>query len=119
MTDVIRQPDLTIIEFDEDYDSLETAALEEMAGVLFGEATHADPPQLLLDLSNTTFIGSTFIRVLLETRKRLNARGGTMAICGVREFCEEVFRAAKLDAILTTYASRREALEAVTSRAAF
>ena len=118
MTDVIRQPDLTLIEFGESYDSLEVTVLEEMAGILLGEATHADPPQLLLDLSNTAFIGSTFLRVLLETRKRLKARGGTMALCGVREFCGEVFLAAKLDAVWTTYPNRHEALEAMASRAA-
>jgi anti-sigma B factor antagonist len=118
MADVIRQPDLTIIELGESYDSLELAALEEMAGVLLGEATHADPPRLLLDLSNTTFIGSTFLRVLLEARKRLRTRGGTMALCGVREFCDEVFRAAKLDVVWTTYSSRREALAAMSTGAA-
>jgi anti-sigma B factor antagonist len=117
MTEVIRQSDLTIIEFGESYDSLETAVLEEMAGALLGEATHADPPRLLLDLSKTEFIGSTFLDVLLKSHGRLNARGGTMALCGVREFCDEVFRAAKLDTIWTMYPSRGEALEAMTPRA--
>ena len=61
MNRVSRDHEVTVIELGPSYDSLDDAALEETGGLLLGEAVHAEPPRLLLDLSGTRFIGSRFI----------------------------------------------------------
>ena len=114
MSRSFRERDVTIIEFGEDYDSLDYQTLEQIGELLLSEATHADPPKLILDLSETQFIGSSFIELLIRTWKRLKERGGTMVLCGVQSFCTEVLQITQLTTIWKIYPSRTEALDAVT-----
>jgi anti-anti-sigma factor len=113
MSRATRQHDVTIVEFGSSYDSLNDAALMETGGVLLGEAIHADPPRLLLDLSATGFIGSRFIELLVRAWKRVKERGGTMALCGVQPFCAEVLRTTRLDGLWESYPSREEGVAAL------
>lgn len=115
MSRSFREHDVTIIEFGEDYDSLDYQTLETIGELLLSEAVHADPPKLILDLSGTQFIGSSFIELLIRTWKRLKERGGTMVFCGVRPFCTEVLQITQLTSLWEMYPSRTEALAAVTN----
>ena len=116
MTRVSREQDVTLIQFGPSYDSLDDAALEEIGGALLGEAFHAEPPRLLLDLSRTSFIGSSFIELLVRAWKRLKERDGTMVLCGVQPFCAEILRVTRLDSLWDTYPTRTEALATLTGR---
>jgi anti-sigma B factor antagonist len=113
MTCVSRDREVTIVEFGPSYDSLDDAALEETGGVLLGEAFHANPPCLLLDLSGTRFIGSRFIELLVQAWKRLRQRGGTLALCGVQPFCSEVLHTTKLDTLWTSFPTRSDGVSAL------
>jgi anti-anti-sigma factor len=114
MSRATRQDDVTIVEFGLSYDSLNDAALMETGGVLLGEAIHADPPRLLLDLSATAFIGSRFIELLVRAWKRVKERGGRMALCGIQPFCAEVLRTTRLDLLWESYPGREEGVAALT-----
>ena len=116
MSRVIRDRDVTIIELGPSYDSLDEAALTETGGVLLGEAVHAEPPTLLLDLSGTRFIGSRFIELLVQAWKRLGQRGGVMALCGVQPFCSEVLHTTKLDTLWRSYVTRDEGVAALAGQ---
>ena len=107
---------MTVIELGPSYDSLNEAALAESGGVLLGEAVHAEPPRLLLDLSGTQFIGSRFIELLVRTWKRLRERGGTMALCGVQPFCSEVLHTTKLDTLWNSYPTRADGVTALAGQ---
>lgn len=113
MNRVSRDSNVTVIELGPSYDSLNEAALAESGGVLLGEAVHAEPPRLLLDLSGTQFIGSRFIELLVRTWKRLRERGGTMALCGVQPFCGEVLHTTKLDTLWNSYPTRADGVTAL------
>ncbi len=115
MSRSFRERDVTIIEFGEDYDSLDYETLEKIGQLLLSEAAKADPPKLILDLSQTQFIGSSFIELLIRSWKRLKERDGTMVLCGVRPFCTEVLQITQLTSLWKIYASRTEALDAVTT----
>ena len=56
MSRSFRERDVTIIEFAEDYDSLDYQTLEAIGELLLSEATGADPPKLILDLSGIWFL---------------------------------------------------------------
>ncbi len=113
MSCIVRENEITIIELGPKYDPLDDQALSEFGGILLAEATHAEPPRLVLDFSRTTFIGSSFIELLVRAWKRLKERGGTMALCGVQPFCLEILEVTRLTTIWNIYPTREEALEAI------
>lgn len=113
MSHITQSQGVTIIELGTSYDSLDERSLEEFGEVLLAEATYADPPCLILDLSRTAFIGSSFIELLVQAWKRLKQRRGHMALCALQPFCAEVLRIARLDTIWPIYPSRSEALAAM------
>ncbi len=113
MASVTLHDGVTIVEFGPRYESLDDVVLTEDGGVLLGEAYHATPPWVLLDLSQTSFIGSRFIELMVRAWKRLQERGGKMAVCGVQPFCAEVLRTTKLDTIWDVKATREEGILAL------
>ena len=78
-------------------------------------ADEADPPVIVLDLSHTQFFGSSFIEVLFQLWTRLQARtGGSFAICGLTPHCLDVFKITHLDTLWRLFASRDEAVQALS-----
>lgn len=113
MSCTIREDDVTIIELDPSYDSLDDRVLDEFGGMLLSEAAHADPPRLVLDFSRTTFIGSSFIELMVRAWRRLQQRNGSMVVCGVQPFCLEILQITRLTSIWNVYPTRREAVDAM------
>ena len=110
MIRVYREQDVTIVELGPSYESLDECALEEISGVLLTKATTADPPRMVVDLSETSYIGSAFIELLIRVWKRLTQRGGTMALCGLRPFCAKVLRVTRLDHLWRTFPTQNQAV---------
>ena len=113
MIRVSRQQDVTIVELGPSYESLDKGAIAEMGDVLLNQATEAEPPRMVLDLSETNYIGSAFVELLVRVWKRLTQRGGTMALCGLRPFCTEVLRVTRLDRLWNAFPTRDQAVAAV------
>jgi len=111
----IRVKGIVVIEFGASYASLNDDALEEAGGLLLTEAVHVQPPRLVLDLSQTDLIGSTFIELLVRAWKRLRERGGTMVFCGLHPFCVEVLEVTRLTTLWDIYPTRAEAVESLIS----
>jgi len=117
MSNSSRDNDVTVIEFGSAYESLDDDCLEEVGGLLLTKAATVEPPLLVLDLSRTTYMGSTFIELLVRTWKRLTERGGQLALCGLQPFCAEIIRVTHLDSIWDIFPTREEAVESLSSRA--
>ena len=113
-----RVQDITIVEFGKSYDSLNHAKLDEAASLLLGEVDHVEPPLLVLDFARTDFIGSSFIELLVRAWKLVKQRGGLMVLCNTKPFCEEVFRAARLDQLWEMFPKREKAIETLLSKSA-
>jgi anti-anti-sigma factor len=116
MSNVIQQSGITIIELGPSYDSLNDEALQEFGGALLSEATHAEPPRLIVDLSETSYVGSSFLELLVRAWKRLKERDGLLALCGVQPFCAEVFQVTRLDSLWPIYPTRVEAVAALAGQ---
>ncbi len=115
MVDLLREHDVTVVWVGPgSVDSLDAERLGAIAQVLIDQAAQADPPRVVLDLSETDVIGSRFIELLLRAWKRLAQRGGTLALCGLRPFCAEVIRVMRLDGLWRVFADRRTAVEALS-----
>jgi anti-sigma B factor antagonist len=98
-----------------------TSALETMDSSLIEQASHIllelirdqDNPLIVIDLEQVDFFGSSFLALLLRCWKRVQDRGGMMALAGVSERARELLRLTALDTIWPIYAGRREAIEAL------
>jgi anti-sigma B factor antagonist len=106
MAKVYKQEGITIVEVDAEYDSLDVAKLNEFGDQLLSAVAGAEPPKVLLDMRNTTFIGSNFLGVLIRAWKRLRDRQGELALCQVNDVCGDVLRASKLDMIWQVFPDR-------------
>lgn len=115
MVAVSRQNDVTILGLSEQYDSLDVERIAALSAALRDHAQQAQPPRLLLDLTQTTFIGSSFLEAVLQAWKHLQDRSGRLALCGVTPFCQEVLRAAQLDSLWGIYPSQAEGVAALAA----
>ena len=70
---------------------------------------------VIVDFTNTTFIDSTTLGVLVGGVKRLRTAGGQLAlVCSDRNITK-IFEITGLDRVFTIYATRVEAVDQVTA----
>ncbi|MGE3408781.1 MAG: STAS domain-containing protein [Pirellulales bacterium] len=114
MENVIQDREITIIELDRNYDSLDDAPLTRLQNVL-NDAVGAGGKavSLLIDMSRTTTINSSFIGMLFATGKQLKTNGGQLSLCAADAFCSDVMRVVRLNQMFNTYPTRDEALDAM------
>ena len=72
---------------------------------------------VIVDFSNTTFIDSTTLGVLVGGVKRLRPAGGSLALVCTDENITKIFEITGLDRVFPIHGSREEALDAVSSGA--
>ena len=92
-------------------------SLRKFGEALLTEAERADPPRLVVDLSQTEYIGSDFLELLVRAWRRLKDRDGIMALCDMRPFCLEVLENTRLSSLWPAYATREEAVAALKTPA--
>jgi anti-sigma B factor antagonist len=84
----------------------------EMKAAL-GEALEAGRTRIVVDLSETTFLDSTALGVLIGAVKRLRSRDGRLTIVNVDPNIAKTFEITGLDQIFTIRATREEAVAAL------
>jgi anti-anti-sigma factor len=110
MNRIFREGDITVIELGPSYDSLDDEALAQFETLVMEEASACEPPRLVLDLTNTSYIGSSFIELLVRAWKLIKGREGVLALCGIQPFCAEVLHITRLDSLWLTFPNRAEAV---------
>jgi anti-sigma B factor antagonist len=78
-----------------------------------GDAIETGRTKLVVDLSETTFLDSTALGVLIGTVKRLRSRDGRLTIVNTDPNIAKTFEITGLDQIFTIRGSRDEAVEAL------
>jgi len=91
---------------------LDTAAAPAFEHEL-AAATQSGTGRLLIDLENLVYVGSAGLRVFLMAAKRARAKGGRIALCGLRPQVAEVFDISGFGVIVPVYADRESALAAL------
>jgi anti-sigma B factor antagonist len=69
--------------------------------------------RIIVDLTETTFLDSTALGVLIGAVKRLRSRDGALAIVNVDDNIAKTFEITGLDQIFTIVPTRDEAVDAV------
>ena len=66
--------------------------------------------KIVLDFSSVKFLASSALGMLLTLRKKANAIGGRVVICGIRPELHKVFKITNLDKIFEFFDGEEEAL---------
>jgi anti-sigma B factor antagonist len=82
---------------------------------VLAESIEADRVRIIVDLTETTFLDSTALGVLIGAVKRLRSRDGALAIVNVDENIAKTFEITGLDQIFTILPTREAAIEAVAA----
>ncbi|BDQ38348.1 anti-sigma factor antagonist [Pseudodesulfovibrio nedwellii] len=97
---------VTILAVDGNLDAEGTQAMEEKVLALL----ESGETKLLFDFSGLDYINSSGLRVLVLAYQRLKKASGTVAICGVKDYIQEVFEVSGYDKIFPLYTARADAL---------
>ena len=80
---------------------------------VLAESIEAGRIRIIVDLTETTFLDSTALGVLIGAVKRLRSRDGALAIVNIDENIAKTFEITGLDQIFTIRPTRGEAVEAL------
>lgn len=97
------------------YDSLDDSRLHALERDLLACADLKELRNLVIDLSDTKFLGSRFIEVLFRAHNRIKRKGGRFALSGLQPYPAEVIRVSKLDAIWSLYPTADDAVQALAA----
>ncbi|MGI9098232.1 MAG: STAS domain-containing protein [Solirubrobacteraceae bacterium] len=82
---------------------------------VLAESIEAGRVRIIVDLTDTTFLDSTALGVLIGAVKRLRSRDGALAIVNVDENIAKTFEITGLDQIFTILTTRDAAVDAVAA----
>ncbi|MGH2942849.1 MAG: STAS domain-containing protein [Solirubrobacteraceae bacterium] len=80
---------------------------------VLAESIEAGRIRIIVDLTETTFLDSTALGVLIGAVKRLRSRDGALAIVNIDENIAKTFEITGLDQIFTIVPTRDEAIDSV------
>ncbi|MGQ0636015.1 MAG: STAS domain-containing protein [Planctomycetaceae bacterium] len=72
------------------------------------------PLNIVLDLAHDDYLGTAMVGAIVRLWKRVAMRGGRLALCNLSDTVHQVLRVTKLHAVWPIYATRDEALAAVS-----
>ena len=111
--EVLKRDGVTIAMLGIEYDNLEPAALEAASEHLLELAQEIDPPLLVIDMSRTTFFGSSFLGTLFRVWRRLATRSGKMSSCCAKDVVGEVLSVTQVEKLWSVHADQASAIAAV------
>jgi anti-anti-sigma factor len=111
---VLRDGPVTVLELGTKCKMIEEVILESVGQELLQAAVAAEPPLVVIDLSQTEFFGSGFIEVLFRVWNRIQQKpGGKLSLCGLQPYCREVLEVTHLDKLWPLHAARADAVKAL------
>ncbi|MGE5554809.1 MAG: STAS domain-containing protein [Methanocella sp.] len=92
------------------FDAYTASQVEVELNRLVSEGTK----KIACDFSQTEYLASAGLRVLLTASKGLSRAGGKMVLCNVKPYVMEVFEISGLNRIFQIYPTVEEAVKALT-----
>jgi anti-sigma B factor antagonist len=109
---VHREGRVTVVTLGKEYENLDEAAVREVREVVLDSVDHVEPAAVVLDLSVTTFFGSSFLEVLFRAHSRTLDRSGRFAVSGLNDYCAEVIEVTHLDRLIEIFPDLETAVAA-------
>ncbi len=72
-----------------------------------------DVKNVVVDLGEIPYFGSTVLEWMVQMWKRAKAKGGTLATCNCSQIGKEVLHAARFDTLWQAFDTRDEAIESI------
>ncbi len=95
------------------YNSLDEETLLDAEQALLTSADSPETTNLVVDLSDTRYIGSRFIEALFRAHNRIKRKGGRFVLSGLQAHPAEVIKISKLDSLWPQYPSAEAAVQAL------
>ena len=92
---------------------LEYGEIERAGDILLDQISHTPYTNIVVDLQNTDYFGSTALGFFVRLWKRTRSRDGKLAFCNVSPMERDTLALTKLDTLWLMTDSRSDALEAV------
>ena len=89
------------------------SALQELCEAIVEQAELAGRQNVVLDLELVETIGSPSLRMLLRAKFKLEQRGATLHLCGLRPTVEEVIRTTGFQQLFPVHDNVEAALQAI------
>jgi len=109
------QGEFIILEVSSAIESLDQSMGGVLADIVLGPIRAAEHPMLIVDLSKVELFGSIFLSILMRAWKNCVTRGGMMVLCGVGEHVRELLSIVRMDRLWPIYATRGEAMTALST----
>lgn len=71
--------------------------------------------KVVINLEGVNFMDSSGLTAIVSTLKTIGQQGGQMAVCGVSDNLQTLFRLTRLDRVFRVFASEQEAYGALTT----
>lgn len=113
MERIFEERGVTVIALDRSYHAPDGDAKDRFKDLLQKRIEAGQQPRVLLDMSGTVSIDSSFIGMLFAAEKGIKSRQGKLAVCGADAFCSDVLRIVKLGSLFPSFQSREEAIDAL------
>ena len=109
------QNGVTVVEMTEEHKTLNESHVEAIGNCIMDLVEKADPPLMVIDLTQVEFFGSSFIEVLFRAWNKLSKReGSAFSICRLSIYCKEVVEVTHLDRLWKVYGTAQEAVAALS-----
>jgi anti-sigma B factor antagonist len=109
-----RRGDIAVITPSPELENMPENLVEQAAQVVLAPLKANPPNGLIVDLSRVNFFGSVFISFLLRCHLLVKKQGAELVLAGVSDRVRELLRLTSLDTLWALYATRSEALEALS-----
>ncbi len=97
------------------YDALHGGELQQFESAIVQHVSDSPQPRLVFDFTDTMYINSSFVEVVMRGWKRLQAKNGRMALCCLNNNCITVLKVCRLDQIWDLCETHQQAVQAVTT----
>ena len=110
---VTREGDASVLALKGDFDFALSGELEQMLERMIEEGRN----NIVVDMKNIGFVGSTVVGVLLGCAGRFRRRGGEIKICEITPQAKEVFDILGVQKFVAVFPTREEAVNASAAEA--
>ncbi|HEX4589828.1 MAG TPA: STAS domain-containing protein, partial [Gemmataceae bacterium] len=109
-----RRGDIAVVTPSPAIEQMPENLVEQAAQMCLAPLREGPPNGLIVDLSRVSYFGSVFISFLLRCHLLVKKQGAELVLAGVSDRVRELLRLTSLDTLWALYATKTEALEALS-----
>jgi anti-anti-sigma factor len=95
--------------------SLDVSLIEGASALILQPIEQSSQPNIVFDLAQIDYFGSTMLVLLIRCYKAATAKGGQMVLAGPDEVVRHQLHLTSMDTVWPIYETRTEAIEALSS----